>query len=70
MIVHYREENLRLQNVNEELEDKIKDLTETLNERDYSDDPCDSVKYIRNKIKDLRMNFASEKKQYFILFVK
>lgn len=66
LIIHYREENLKLENLKDELQDQVKTLEETLSERDYSDDPCDSVKFIREKIKDLREKFAEEKKQLFI----
>lgn len=68
LIIHYREENLRLENLNDELRDQVKNLTETLAERDYSDDPCDSVKFIREKIKEVREKSAVEKKE--LLFPK
>lgn len=62
--IHYREENERLQNANEELTEKVRDLEETLAERDSYDDPCGEVKYAREKIAALRERFANEKKQY------
>lgn len=62
--VHYREENERLQNANEGLTEKVRDLEETLAERDCCDDPCGEVKYARERIAALRERFAAEKKQY------
>ncbi|EGI67148.1 Cytochrome P450 6B3 [Acromyrmex echinatior] len=62
-LVHYREENERLQNANEELAEKVRNLEESLAERDCCDDPCEKVKYVREKIAALRDRFAAEKKQ-------
>jgi len=62
--VHYREENQKLQNANEELAEKVRNLEESLAERDCRDDPCEKVKYVREKIAALRDRFAAEKKQY------
>ncbi|KAG5347798.1 FAZ1 protein, partial [Acromyrmex charruanus] len=63
LLVHYREENERLQNANEELAEKVCNLGESLAERDCCDDPCEKVKYVREKIAALRDRFAAEKKQ-------
>lgn len=62
--MHYREENERLQNANEELAEKVRDLEESLAERDCREDPCEKVKYTREKMAALRDRFAAEKKQY------
>lgn len=66
LLVHYREENERLQNANEELAEKVRNLGESLAERDCCDDPCEKVKYVREKIAALRDRFAAEKKQYIM----
>jgi len=66
LLVHYREENERLQNANEELAEKVRNLEESLAERDCCDDPCEKIKYMREKIAGLRDRFATEKKQYII----
>ena len=66
LLMHYREENERLQNANEELAEKVRNLEESLAERDCCDDPCEKVKYVREKIAVLRDRFAAEKKQYII----
>lgn len=66
LLVHYREENERLQNANEGLTEKVRNLEESLAERDCCDDPCEKVKYVREKIAALRERFADEKKQYTI----
>lgn len=64
LLVHYREENERLQNANEELAEKVRDLGESLAEQDCREDPCEKVKYVREKIAALRDRFAAEKKRY------
>lgn len=56
-----------MQNANEELAEKVRDLEESLAERDCRDDPCEKVKYVRGKIAALRDRFAAEKKQYVTL---
>lgn len=65
LLVHYREENERLQNANEELAEKVCNLEESLAERDCCDDPCEKVKYMREKIAALRDRFTAEKKRYY-----
>lgn len=65
LLVHSREEIERLQNANAMLEDKVRDLEETLVERDCCDDPCASVHCLREKIRCLRERFALEKKEYW-----
>lgn len=67
LLVHYREENERLQNANEELAEKVRTLEESLAERDCCDDPCEKVRYMRTKIAMLRDRFAAERKQYTML---
>lgn len=67
LLVHYREENERLQNANEELAEKVCNLRESLAERDCCDDPCEKVKYVREKIAALRDRFTAEKKKYLII---
>lgn len=69
LLVHYREENQRLQNANEELAEKVRNLEESLAERDCRDDPCEKVKNMREKIARQRDRFAAEKKQYAIPIV-
>lgn len=63
MLVHYREENERLRNANEELAEKVRDLEEGLAERDCCDDPCGKMKHARQRIAALKDRFAAEKKQ-------
>lgn len=65
LLVHYREDNERLNNLKEEFEDKIKELEEIIAEREnVYDSPCDEVQYTREKIYALRLRFMDEKKGY------
>ncbi|KAK2587617.1 hypothetical protein KPH14_003743 [Odynerus spinipes] len=66
LLVHYREENERLHNANEELGEKVKDLEESLEEygeHECCDDPSEELQYMREKMKLLRERFAGEKKR-------
>lgn len=63
LIVHYRQENERLQNANEELKEKLKNLDESLAERECWEDPEEEVIYVREKMKTLKERFVAEKKQ-------
>ncbi|XP_046822126.1 myosin-2 heavy chain-like [Vespa crabro] len=64
LIVHYRQENERLQNANEELKEKLKNLDESLAERECWEDPEEEVIYVREKMKTLKEHFVAEKKQF------
>lgn len=64
LLVHSREEIERLQNANAALEDKVRDLEETLAERDCCDDPGATIFFLRKKMRYFRERFALEKKEY------
>ena len=64
LLVHSREEIERLQNANAVLQDKARDLEETLAERDCCDDSDATIHFLREKIRYLREGFALEKKEY------
>lgn len=63
LVVHSREEIERLQNANAALEDKVRDLEETLAERDCCDDPGATIFFLREKMRYFRERFALEKKE-------
>lgn len=69
LLVHYQEEIERLQNANAALQDKVRDLEETLAERDCCDDPDATIHFFREKMRYLREGFALEKKEYYCSLV-
>lgn len=66
LVIHYRQENIELQAKNVALEDKVKNLEETLIERSHLDglNPCDGIEYIKVRMQSLREDFEREKNEY------
>lgn len=66
LLVHYRGDNIRLENVKEQLEEKIRDLEATLMEQDLYEEPCDGARVLREKMRALREQFRYDKKRYLL----
>lgn len=63
LIVHYRDDNIRLECAKELLEEKIKDLENSLMEHKLNENSCDSAKIIRGKMRVLRVESHLQKKK-------
>ncbi|XP_008206614.1 paramyosin-like [Nasonia vitripennis] len=64
LAAHYREESQRLELRKDQLEDEVRDLRETLAERDCCEEqPCDAVAHVREKIWAVRLRAAEEKRE-------
>lgn len=64
LMVHFRDENIKLQHRNDELQDKIRDLTEILSDCTSIDaNSCDVVSHVKEKMLLIRHRFILEKRQ-------
>ena len=67
LLVHSWEEIERLQNANAVLQDKARDLEETLTERDFCDDPDATIHFLREKMRYLGEGFGAWKERVLLL---
>lgn len=55
LLIHYRDENIRLEKNKEQLEDRINELEELVNEQEsFNNDSSVGIKLIREKMHSLR----------------
>ncbi|XP_058796775.1 uncharacterized protein LOC131667400 [Phymastichus coffea] len=64
LVTHLRAEYQKLENLKAALEDEVRDLRETIKERQcFEDEPCKAVIYAREKMLELRARCATEKRR-------
>ncbi|XP_043272263.1 uncharacterized protein [Venturia canescens] len=67
LIVHFRGENIRLQSINELLEEKVKALEEIVAERDLEEDSCERVQMLRDKMRMWKDRYFDDKRKYWLV---
>ncbi|KAK0164377.1 hypothetical protein PV328_003013 [Microctonus aethiopoides] len=71
LLIHYRDENIRLEKNKEQLEDRINELEELMNEQElFNSDSSAGIKLIREKMHSLRRDHKKLKKTIMEMKIK